>query len=240
MENKKNKDLSVIELRSEEVQELMDRKPSFILRYGISIVLLLLCCFFAASKFMPYPDELKVNVTLSPNVSTKKFVNARDAEVLYITQNLEYKVHTGDTLGVFVYDSDTVTFVSPYNGIAYTSGKYNCGDVVKTRNLTILVADCEAATSTLCAHSTVNKESANRIKRGMTMTTEESNDKYVVKEMSSIPDVNGLYTIVYIKDTKEGEKILIQQETTGNITLDNTNIYDRFFARGIKNMTKYE
>ena len=37
MENKDNKDKPVIELRSEEVQELMDRKPSFILRYGIGI-----------------------------------------------------------------------------------------------------------------------------------------------------------------------------------------------------------
>ncbi len=240
MEDKENKDLPVIELRSEEVQELMDRKPSFILRYGIGVVLFLLCCSFAASKFVPYPDELKVNVTLLPNVNTKKFVNAREAEVLYITPNLESKVCRGDILGVFAYENDTISFVSPYNGIAYRTGGYNCGDIIKSGCLTILVSDGESHTSNIYAHTSVDKESAKRIRRGMIMTTEGNKDKYVVKELSSIPDVNGLYTIVFTKDSKQSNKIMMQQETTGCIILDNTNVYDRFFAQGIKKMVKIE
>lgn len=236
MENKDNKDIPVIELRSEEVQELMDRKPSFILRYGIGVVLLLLCCSFAVSKFVPYPDELKVNVTFTPNVNTKKFVNVRDAEVLYIIPNLESKVCNGDTLGVFVYEKDTVSFVSPYNGIAYRTGGYSCGDIIKSGNLTILVSDCESRHSNLYAYSYVDMESAMRIRCGMIMTTE--GDEYVVKELSSIPDVNGLYTIVFTKDSKQSKKIMMQQEATGCIILDNTNVYDRFFAQGINNMIK--
>lgn len=233
-----SKYLPVIELRSEEVQELMDRKPSFILSYGIGVVLFLLCCSFAASKFVPYPDELKVNVILSPNVNTKKFVNTRDVEVLYITPNLESKVCNGDTLGVFAYENDTMSFVSPYNGIAYRTGGYNCGDIIKSGNLTILVSDCESHTSTVYAYSSVNMESAKRIRRGMSMTTEGDKDEYVVKELSSIPDVNGLYTIVFTKKFKQRQKIMTQQETAGSITLDNTNVYDRFFAHGIKTMIK--
>lgn len=233
-----SKYLPVIELRSEEVQELMDRKPSFILSYGIGVVLFLLCCSFAASKFVPYPDELKVNVILSPNVNTKKFVNTRDVEVLYITPNLESKVCNGDTLGVFAYENDTMSFVSPYNGIAYRTGDYNCGDIIKSGNLTILVSDCEGQTSKIYAHSSVDMESAKRIRRGMIMTTEGDKDRFMVKELSSIPDVNGLYTIVFTKDSKQRQKIMTQQETTGSITLDNTNVFDRFFAHGIKTMIK--
>lgn len=238
MENKENQDLPVIELRSEEVQELMDRKPSCILRYGIGVVLFLLCCSFAASKFVPYPDDIKVNVILAPNVSTKKFVNAKDAEILYIIPNLEYHVCCGDTLGALAYENDTVIFVSPYKGIAYRSGDYNCGDVIKTGSLTILVSDCETLTSTIYAHSSVNIESAKRIKRGMIMKTEGDQDKYVVKELSSIPDENGLYTIVYTKDNRSGKKIMVQQEKKGSIIIDNTNVYDKFFAQGIINMIK--
>lgn len=238
MEDKEDKDIPVIELRSEEVQELMDRKPSFILRYGIGVVLLLLCCSFAASKFVPYPDELKINVTLSPNVNTKRFVNTRDMEVLYITPNLESIVCCGDTLGIFAYENDTISFVSPYNGIAYRTGDYNCGDIIKSGNLTILVSDCEGQTSKIYAHSSVDMESAKRIRRGMIMTTEGDKDRFMVKELSSIPDVNGLYTIVFTKDSKQSKTIMIQQETTGSITLDNTNVFDRFFAHGIKTMIK--
>lgn len=238
MEDKKNKDLPVIELRSEEVQELMDRKPSFILRYGIGVVLLLLCCSFAASKFVPYPDELKVNVTLSPNVNTKRFINTRDAEVLYITPHLESIVCCGDTLGVFAYENDTITFVSPYYGFAYRTGGYNCGDIIKSGSLIILVSDCKGHTSNIYAHSSIDMKNAKRIRRGMIMTTEGDKDRFVVKEVSSIPDANGLYTIVFTKDSKQSKKIMIQQETIGNITLDNTNVYDRFFAQGINNIIK--
>ena len=238
MEKTVNKVFPVIELRSEEVQELMDRKPSFILRYGIGVVLLLLCCSFVASKFMPYPDELKINVILSPNVNTKKFVNTRDAEVLYITPHLESIVCCGDTLGVFANENDTISFVSPYNGIAYRTGDYNCGDIIKSGSLTILVSDCEGQTSKIYAHSSVDVESTKRIRRGMIMTTEGDKDRFVVKELSSIPDANGLYTIVFTKDSKQSKKILVPQETIGNIILDNTNVYDRFFAQGIKNMIK--
>ena len=238
MEDKENKDLPVIELRSEEVQELMDRKPSCVLRYGIGVVLLLLCCTFAASKFVPYPEELKVNVILSPNVNTKKFVNTKDTEVLYITPHLESKVNSGDTLGVLAYDNDTVIFVSPYNGIAYKSGNYNCGDVIKPGSLTILVSDCKTLTSTIYAHSSVDIEKAKKIRRGMIMKTEGDQDRYVVKELSSIPDVNGLYTIVYTKENRLSKKIMVQQEKAGNIILDNTNVCDRFFAQGISNMIK--
>lgn len=238
MEKKENRELRIIELRSEEVQEIMAQKPSCILRYGISVVLLLLFCTFVASKFVPYPDELKVNVTLAPNVSTKKFVNARDAEILYITPNFESNVSIGDTLGVFAYDNDTVMFISPYSGIAYKSGNYNSGDIIKSGNLTILVSDCKSLTSTIYAHSSVDIEKAKKIRRGMIMKTEGDQDRYVVKELSSIPDVNGLYTIVYTKENRLSKKIMVQQEKAGNIILDNTNVYDRFFAQGISNMIK--
>lgn len=234
MENKESKDLPVIELRSEEVQELMDKKPSCIMRYGIGVVLFLLCCSFVASKFVPYPDEIKVNVILSPNVKTKKFVNANDAEILYITPHLESNVCCGDTLGVLAYNNDTVILVSPYNGLAYISGNYNCGDVIKSGSLTILVSDCKTLTSTIYAHSSVDIENAKKIRRGMIMKTEGDQDRYVVKELSSIPDVNGLYTIVYTKENRLSKKIMVQQEKAGNIILDNTNVYDKFFAQGIK------
>ncbi|MBO4846767.1 MAG: hypothetical protein J5525_10710 [Lachnospiraceae bacterium] len=238
MENKKEEDFPVIELKSEEVQELMDKKPSCVLRYGIGVVLLLLGCSFVASKFVPYPDELKVIVTLSPNVNTKKFVNTRDVEVLYIIPYLKSNVCSGDTLGVFAYENDTITYVSPYNGMAYISGGYNCGDFIKSGNLTILVSDCEIRTSTIYARSFVDVESAKKIRCGMIMTTEENKDIYVVKELSSIPDENGFYTIVYKKDSKQSKIIMTQQETIGYITLDDSNVYDRFFAQGIKNIIK--
>lgn len=48
----------VINLRSEEVQEIMGRVPSWIERWGITIIGLLLIIILAGAALFPYPDTL--------------------------------------------------------------------------------------------------------------------------------------------------------------------------------------
>ena len=52
-ENETHKD---IELKSEEVQEVMNHIPSSILRYGISVLLGILLVLLVGSSFFSYPD----------------------------------------------------------------------------------------------------------------------------------------------------------------------------------------
>lgn len=61
-EIKKNSDL---ELYSEEVQEIMSKNPSWILRYGIIILLFIVLTLVVGSWFYKYPDIIKVNVILT-------------------------------------------------------------------------------------------------------------------------------------------------------------------------------
>ena len=86
-----NEDYSSLELRSEEVQELMSKRPSWILRRGIGVILFLLGCAFVACKYVPYTDELQVNVIIPPNIQSKRFVNTKDGEILYLKQGLQTK-----------------------------------------------------------------------------------------------------------------------------------------------------
>lgn len=61
-----------VELRSEEVQEVMSRVPSWILRYGITLLFIIVMLLFAGSYFFKYPDVMQADITimsLEPPVS---------------------------------------------------------------------------------------------------------------------------------------------------------------------------
>lgn len=53
------------DIRSEEVQEIMGRMPSWIVRRGISLVALLVLCLFIGAYFFKYPDIITSRVTIS-------------------------------------------------------------------------------------------------------------------------------------------------------------------------------
>ena len=61
-EEKKYKE---IELRSEEVQEVMSRVPPWILRWGIAVLLGILLILLCLSFFYRYPDVITAEVTIT-------------------------------------------------------------------------------------------------------------------------------------------------------------------------------
>ena len=67
-----SKKLDEIELHSKEVQDLMGRMPSWLIRNGIVMVILLLMVLVAGSWVYKYPDIIMapVVVTAAPNDST--------------------------------------------------------------------------------------------------------------------------------------------------------------------------
>ena len=64
MEEKENKQKE-IELRSEEVQEVMGAIPSWILRWGITVLFLVVATLAVGSCFFRYPDVIVSEMTLT-------------------------------------------------------------------------------------------------------------------------------------------------------------------------------
>lgn len=62
IENKKYKE---IELRSEEVQEVMNHIPSWILRWGITVLFSIVIILLMGSFLFRYPDIIEAEVTIS-------------------------------------------------------------------------------------------------------------------------------------------------------------------------------
>ena len=54
-----------IELRSEEVQEIMGQVPPWIQRWGITVMAFLMVLFLGISWFFKFPQSLNAQVTLT-------------------------------------------------------------------------------------------------------------------------------------------------------------------------------
>ena len=121
MENK-SKNIN-IELRSEEVQELMGRIPPVILRVGIGSILLILLLFFVASFHIKYPTYETVPVKLNIGENTCDVVMPFDGIIVNLNVDDGESIKMHDTLMQVVNPipsgNDITVLRSPSDGIVY-------------------------------------------------------------------------------------------------------------------------
>ena len=97
MEEKRYKD---IELRSEEVQEVMNKVPPAILRYGIGILSIIVLVLLIGSVLFHYPEKVEAELTLTtktPPIYIKSQHGGR-IEKLYVKNGAQVK--RGEVLAV--------------------------------------------------------------------------------------------------------------------------------------------
>lgn len=58
---------NMFSFHSEEVQEIMGRRPSWILRWGITVIIAILLSIITACHFIKYPQTVSANITLTSN-----------------------------------------------------------------------------------------------------------------------------------------------------------------------------
>ncbi|WP_395077277.1 HlyD family secretion protein [Flavobacterium sp.] len=76
-----------IELRSEEVQEILTRVPHWMIRWGSVVVLLILLSLFFVSWLVKYPDVITTQIIITTNIPPEKLVAkvSGKIEVLLVT-----------------------------------------------------------------------------------------------------------------------------------------------------------
>lgn len=102
MEEKKH-----IELRSEEVQEVMNHIPSAIVRYGIMVLAAILLLLFLGSYWFKYPDVISAEITLSTQTPPVYVLARTSGKVDRINVKDRQIVAAGTILGVV--DNPAVT-----------------------------------------------------------------------------------------------------------------------------------
>lgn len=87
--DEKIKKYKEIELRSEEVQEVMSQIPSWILRRGISMLFIIVLLLLIGSWFFKYPDVIRAEITVTSleppvNIITR---STGKIDTIYVTNN---------------------------------------------------------------------------------------------------------------------------------------------------------
>ena len=67
---------NLIEIRSEEVQEIISHVPNWIIRWGITMIFIVFLILLSISWFVEYPDIIKAKVVLTTSPAPRPAADA--------------------------------------------------------------------------------------------------------------------------------------------------------------------
>lgn len=120
----------VIELRSEEVQELMGQVPSWILRWGITIVGILLVGLMIGSCLFKYPDTLSAELTITTLTPPVEMFARSTGKLQIVSVENKKKVISGDILAIIESTAD-------YEDVFYLDSMINLWKLAKISELNL-------------------------------------------------------------------------------------------------------
>lgn len=80
---------SKIELRSQEVQDIITQMPGWLLRWGITLIFVLFVGLLAVSWFIRYPDVIKASVVVTTNPAPINLVSRSTGKILLLKRQNE-------------------------------------------------------------------------------------------------------------------------------------------------------
>ncbi|MCK8495570.1 HlyD family efflux transporter periplasmic adaptor subunit [Spirosoma sp. RP8] len=89
---------SYVELRSEEVQELLTRPPKWLLRWGITVIFLLLILLLIGSWVVHYPDLVRASFKLTTANAPKAVLTRTEGKVVRLLAQEGQSVSAGTSL----------------------------------------------------------------------------------------------------------------------------------------------
>jgi len=87
-----------IELRSDEVQEIMSHVPNWMIRWGITLIFILIALGIFITWFIKYPDVISGSATLSTKVPTVKLFTKNSGEINTLNYIDHQKIKKGEVI----------------------------------------------------------------------------------------------------------------------------------------------
>ena len=109
---KEKKKYKAIELRSEEVQEVMSRIPPWILRRGITLLFIIVLLLLAGSWFFKYPDVIRAEITVTSQEPPASVIARSTGKIDGIYAGNDKEVLPGEPLAVIQNPANTADMLS--------------------------------------------------------------------------------------------------------------------------------
>lgn len=95
-----------LNLRSEEVQEILSNPPAWIIRWGITLIFVFTCLILILSFIIKYPDFVSAKVLVTTKSPTEKIVARYSGRLEHLTINNRDTVRTGRQLAIIENTAD--------------------------------------------------------------------------------------------------------------------------------------
>jgi HlyD family secretion protein len=102
-------------LRSEEVSEIISSRPSFLVRWGITIFFLVLVCIVAACWFIQYPDVVPAKAKLTSINAPKEVKTRSEGKLIALFAKEDQQVKQDEILGYIESRSNHVEVINLSN-----------------------------------------------------------------------------------------------------------------------------
>ena len=95
-----------IEIRSEEVQEILGHIPHWLIRWGIAVIFIAILVFFISSWFFKYPDVIVSSITVITENPPASIIARTNGKIEELSVKDNQKVEEGELLAVIENPAD--------------------------------------------------------------------------------------------------------------------------------------
>lgn len=222
-----------IELRSDEVQELMGRVPPYIQRVGISVILMIVIGFFVASAFIKYPTYIPVKARMLPNDYFETVLSPQSGTIIWAKKYTVSLVHPDDTLFLLLTaENDTLAIQSPCLGKASSTDILEQGMSVDANSQLFIIEkdkDVRSIGTDLCVY--LPEEDVNKYGVGCNVSLRIDNEVYgfEVTALTSIPNGQGECAMKCHSSTMLLWNVHVSANQNVELLAENNTIFDTFF-----------
>lgn len=119
----------LLEIRSEEIQEVISKNPSWILKYGIILTFFTLFTFIVISWFVKYPNIVIADVVITSTPAPDE-IESKIPGTLSLLKKDNDSVRTGEPIAYIKSDLDPETIIILERSIeSYLKGELDFGDL---------------------------------------------------------------------------------------------------------------